>query len=211
MNHVMSLGFDTLWRNIAARESLIDKKSYSVLDIAAGTGDLSFAIGRLSRSEGKKATITGVDFNNDMLKIAKKKAVKLGQKINFETGDALKLRFPDNRFDVVASAFGLRNFDSLNRFAEEAHRVLKRGGKLVLLDMAAPKDGVMKYAFKIYFRLILLGGMLIKRKAYTYLVSSINGFDKMQLFKTLKKNGFAEIKLVELPSRVAFMVTARKP
>ena len=211
MNWIMSLGFDGLWRKSAGKESLIEKKIYSVMDIAAGTGDFSIAINKACIKEGKKVVITGIDFNNKMLEIARRKTKHLGVKINFETGDALALQFPDRSFDVVASAFGLRNFDSLEKFVGEANRVLKKGGKLVLLDMAAPDNGLMKYAFRFYFKIILLEGALVNRKAYSYLVSSINEFDKNRLPRLLSKSGFSEIKITELPTRVAFMVTARKP
>ena len=211
MNHVMGLGLDIVWRGIAARESLIGKRSYAVLDIASGTGDLSIAISRACSRSGKEVAITGVDFNSDMLEIAKSKAEKLGLGIKFKVGDALALEFPNGSFDVVASAFGLRNFDSLNTFTKEARRVLKKGGRLVLLEMAEPDRGLMRSIFKLYSKIILLEGMLVNRSAYSYLVSSIKRFDKQRLLAILEKRGFAEIKLVELPSKAAFLVTARRP
>jgi demethylmenaquinone methyltransferase/2-methoxy-6-polyprenyl-1,4-benzoquinol methylase len=207
----MSLGLDGSWRSSAAKESLINKNSYSVIDLAAGTGDLSIAIFKACRKDGRKVSITGVDFNRDMLEIARSKAKRLKFKINFEEGDALALRFSNNRFDVAASAFGLRNFDSLDGFAREAHRILKKDGKLVLLDMAEPEDGIMKCLSSMYLKIILLEGMLINPNAYSFLVSSIKKFDKGKLPVILKKHGFDEIKILGLPSGVAFMVTARKP
>lgn len=211
MNRVMSLGLDGVWRRMAASKVVIDRKRYAVLDVAAGTGDLSIAIDRACSSGGKRADITGVDFNRDMLDIAKCKARKLGLSIKFEEGDALALKFRSGSFEVVTSAFGLRNFDSVDRFAKEAFRVLKRGGKLVLLEMSKPEGGIMGSVFKLYSNLILIEGAIVNPKAYSYLVGSIKKFDRNKLLSILRDAGFSEITLTELPSRTAFLVTARKP
>lgn len=210
MNHTMSLGADRMWRNAAAKHSVTDKGNCKILDIACGTGDLTIAIKRLYDKDRKNANVVGIDFNKDMLKIAKAKAKRHGVKIGFEIGDAMKLRFHDNSFDVVASGFALRDFDDLSKFIKESHRVLNSGGKLVLLEMSKPDSGIMRYLFKIYFRIMTLEGMLVNRNAYSFLVSSIMKFDKEKLVKLIEKRGFKDVTLTNLPSGVAFIVTARK-
>jgi demethylmenaquinone methyltransferase/2-methoxy-6-polyprenyl-1,4-benzoquinol methylase len=210
MNHVLSLGVDVAWRRKAAEESVIDKTDYRILDLASGTGDLAIAMGRACSSHGVRTKILGIDFNDDMLKIAKRKIKNKGLNITFEHGDALNLRFPKDSFEIVASAFGLRNFDSLERFAKEAHRVLKKSGKLILMDMAAPDHGLMRKFFWLYSKVIILEGALIDREAYSFLVNSIKRFDKNKFVKILENQGFKDIKLASMPSGMAFLVTARK-
>jgi len=210
MNHVLSFGIDCAWRRRAAEESVIDKTNYRILDLASGTGDLAIEMHRACTRHGVRAKILGIDFNDDMLKIAREKTKKLGLNITFEHGDALNLGFPNGSFEVVASAFGLRNFDSLERFVKETHRVLKKGGKLVLMDMAAPDPGLMHEFFKLYSKIIILEGSLIDKGAYAFLVSSIKKFDKKRLVKILEKQGFEGINLMGLPSGMAFLVTAHK-
>jgi demethylmenaquinone methyltransferase / 2-methoxy-6-polyprenyl-1,4-benzoquinol methylase len=210
MNHVLSLGIDKIWRKDIASEAIMDMKKYKILDIAAGTGDLSLAIYRACDKAGKDAKILGVDFNKDMLSVAKRKVKKLGLDIKFEQGDALALRFPSNSFEVVTNSFAMRDFDDLSKFVSEIHRVLKKGGKIVLSDMSKPEKGLMKYLFKIYFNIMLLEGMLVDKNAYSFLVKSIKSFDKNNLLKILKKQGFKEIKIRSLTSGSAFLITARK-
>ncbi len=210
MNHVLSLGIDRVWRNSAAKEAVIDKESYRILDLAAGTGEFAIAIKKACDRSGKNVRIIGLDFNRDMLKVAKEKVKRRGESIRFELGDVLSLRFKNNSFDVVTSAFALRDFDDLNRFTKEVYRVLKRNGKIVLVDMSSPESGFEKYLFKLYFNVMILEGMLVDRNAYSFLVSSIKKFDKKHLLRLLKNNGFKDIKIVDLPSKAAFAVTALK-
>ena len=210
MNHILSLGVDKAWRKRIAEEAVIDKKRYRILDVAAGTGDLTIAMKRMCDSNGKEVNILGVDFNEDMLGVAKIKAKKLGMNVRFQTGDALSLKFPKDSFDIVTSSFALRDFDDLNKFIKEANRVLNDNGKIILADMAKPDSGPMKYLFKIYFNVMILEGMFVDKNAYSFLVNSIKKFDKKNLERLLKKNGFTDIKIEDLPSKVAFMATARK-
>jgi len=210
MNNVLSLGVDRIWRSRAAKECIITSKSYKILDIAAGTGEFAIAIKKECERNDKQVKLTGVDFNKDMLSVAKEKVKARNIDIKFEVGDALNLRFPDKSFEIVTSAFAMRDFDSLSKFAKEVHRVLKPGGKIVLMDMSKPDKGLMKYVFKVYFNIMLLEGMLVDKNAYWFLVDSIKKFDKKNLLKLLKKQGFKEIELVELPSHAAFYVTAKK-
>lgn len=211
MNHVLSLGLDMGWRKRAAKETILEKKDYKILDVASGTGDLAITMFRESRKNGKNVRITGFDVNKHMLSVAKEKVKRLGLDIDFKLGPAESLKFPSKSFEIVTSSFALRDFDSLQKFVEEAHRVLKRNGKIVLMDMARPEGTLSRYFFKAYSKIMLLEGMFIDSEAYSFLVRSINEFDKKKLLKMLKDQGFVDIKLDDLPSNVAFLVTARKP
>ncbi len=210
MNHVLSLGVDKKWREQIAKEALLPKDSYRLLDIATGTGDLAIAIKKMAESKAKVVDLTGVDFNGDMLGLAKKKAEQIGCDVNFMVGDALKLKFPDNSFDIITNSFAMRDFDSLEGFIEECRRVLKKGGKVVLADMSAPDRGFMKYFFKFYSRIMVLEGSLIDRNAYSFLVSSIKKFDKKRLETLMKEKGFAEVEVKDLQSGIAFVATGYK-
>lgn len=210
MNHALSLGMDNVWRAKAARESIVGKKQYSVLDVAAGTGDLAIAIKRECDRNGKEVKVIGVDFNKDMLGVAREKVRAKNLPISFEIGDALKLEFPDGSFDVITSGFALRDFDDLDGFVRESFRVLNKGGKIVLMDMAKPDNGLSRYFFSFYSRIMLLEGMLADRNAYSFLVNTIKEFDKGRVAKVLEKNGFCNVKIMELPTRVAFIITAVK-
>ena len=121
VNKTSSLGLIVNWRRRGAAESLISKNEYTILDIATGTGELALEIMRTAEKNGKKVKMTAMDLNENMLEVARGKFGK-GNQIRIERGDAMNLRYPDNTFDVVTSAFALRNVDSLERFSSEARR-----------------------------------------------------------------------------------------
>ncbi len=210
MNHLLSLGIDIFWRKAAAQESIVAKRNYKLLDIATGTGDLAIMIKRLGAQEGKQIDVHGVDFNTDMLHIAERKASDLKLKIHFKVGDALKLTYKNNSFDMVASAFALRDFDSLQMFASESFRVLRKGGKLVLLEMAKPEKLFPRLFFRFYTKVMLAEGSLVNKEAYRFLVNSIIGFDKSRLIAILEKTGFKRVRAKSLVSGAAFIFTAYK-
>ncbi len=208
-NHLFSLGVDIGWRKEAANESMIGKKSYDILDVATGTGDLAMAISRAAKENGKSVKIIGIDFNQHMLDHAKEKVERMGiGNIRIERGDALEIRFGDSTFDVVTSGFALRNFDDLNRFAREAYRVMKKGGKLVMLDMSRPDNNL--WFMKSYFKLMEAIGSLAGKDAYKWLTQSILNFDKHKVAGIFRKQGFSNVKVKELRTGVAFIITGRK-
>lgn len=210
MNSILSMGFDRIWRIEAAKESVISKKRYKLIDIACGTGKLAIQIEKIVNKNKKSVEIIGIDFDREMLEIAKTESSRYSSRIKFRLGDALKTVYNNNYFDVLTTGFALRDFDSLERFAKEAHRILKRDGKLVILEMSKPDRGIMRYLFKLYFKIMKLEGMIVDRKAYEFLVESINAFDKKKLKRILMKNGFVGVEIKELPSKVAFMLIAYK-
>ncbi len=171
MNHLLSVGFDISWENTAASECIIGKDKYSIIDIATGTGNLAFKIEKLAKRHKKEISIRGVDINEAMLGIAKNKAKKLNSSVEFAYGDALSLNYKDESFDVAASAFALRNLDDLEKFVKGANKVIKKGGKLVLMDMALPSGWASRNFFRIYRFSTKRHGFLcskINKKRWTY-------------------------------------------
>ena len=209
-NHLFSFGLDIGWRNAAALESVMPRKRYSVLDIGTGTGDFAIAINRAGIASGREVSITGTDMNVNMLEHARKKIASLSiDGIVLRQGDAFHTRFRDSSFDVVTSAFVMRSLgDRLDEFAKEAYRVTKRGGKVVMVDMALPDKNA---AFvKAHFKVINAIGFFAGRKSYSWLTSSITEFDKSHAARVFRDAGFREVRISGLRSGVAFMLTGNK-
>lgn len=192
LNHFLSLGIDILWRKKAVKELKAVKPKY-ILDIATGTGD--FAIEALSLHPEK---IIGVDISEGMLSFGREKLTrkKLNDKIELRMGDSEKLLFDDNTFDAVIVAFGVRNFENLEKGLRDMLRVLKPGGKVVVLEFSKPTKFPMKQLYNFYFKYILpiIGRLISKdRAAYTYLPESVKAFPDGPLFiDILERVGFKE-------------------
>lgn len=189
---------------------MINKGEYHLLDIATGTGELAFEINNYAVKKGKRVSITGMDFSNEMLSVAKEKAQRRDIGIRFEHGDAMKLHYKNNSFDVVTSAFALRNVDNLNRFASEARRVLKTNGKFVFMDMAKPDTAIDRFFLKSFWTVVGGIGLLENRDAYDWLMYSVDRFDKQGFVKILQKTGFKNIHIQNVFTGAAFMVTGNK-
>jgi demethylmenaquinone methyltransferase / 2-methoxy-6-polyprenyl-1,4-benzoquinol methylase len=214
MNHIMSMGKDMGWRRSAAIECLIGPDTLNVLDVATGTGDLALTIIWEGEKRDKKISITGVDFNKDMLRVAKSKIKKENiNNIRLIMGDALSLQLKSGSFDVVTSGFALRNFDSLKSFIEESYRVLKPGGKIVYLDVARPDTALTKLFQFYYFKIVpvIVTSVDYNPNAYQYLFSSLWIFDKHKALELVKHAGFKDAKIKNLTFGAAFLITARKP
>jgi len=190
LNHFLSLGIDRLWRKKAIR-LLRDLKPMTMLDVATGTGD--FAIEALRLQPQK---IVGVDISEGMLEVGRKKLKqrKLDSVIELQLGDSENLPFQDNFFDAVIVAFGVRNFENLERGLGEMLRVVKPGGKVVILEFSRPSKFPMKQLYNVYFTTILpLIGRWISRDqaAYRYLPESVQAFpDGKDLLNVLSKTGY---------------------
>ncbi len=190
LNHFLSLGIDILWRKKAIRYLKADQPK-QILDIATGTGD--FAIEALSL---KPDFVTGVDISPGMLNIGREKLRKRGldDRIALFEGDSENLNFEDNKFDAVIVAFGVRNFENLERGLEDMRRVLKPGGKAVILEFSKPTSFPFKQLYHFYFKYILpIVGRLISKDqaAYTYLPESVGSFpDGEKFLKVLSTVGF---------------------
>jgi len=175
LNHFLSLGIDITWRKKAI--SLLNKDHPKlILDVATGTGD--FAIQAL---ELKPEKIIGVDISEGMLEVGRKKLKQKGLEhiITLELGDSERIQYPDNNFDAVIVAFGVRNFEDLRKGINDMLRVLKPGGKLVVLEFSKPVYFPFKEIYNFYFKAILpIIGKLVSNdnSAYTYLPASVNEF-----------------------------------
>ena len=192
LNHFLSLGIDRRWRKVAIAQ-LKDEQPKIILDIATGTADLAIEAMRLNPTK-----IYGVDISVDMLELGKKKIKdrKLAEIIELLEGDSENLIFDDNKFDAVTVAFGVRNFENLQNGLKEIYRVLKPGGKLVVLEFSHPRQPVMRALYNFYnSRITPFFGKLISKdaSAYSYLNESIQAFPSGNDFlKELKNAGFSE-------------------
>jgi demethylmenaquinone methyltransferase/2-methoxy-6-polyprenyl-1,4-benzoquinol methylase len=181
INHIITLGMDTGWRRIAAK-TCVKTRPHSVLDIGCGTGDLSIAIAKRAL---EATEITGLDYSQPMLDIAKAKAEKAGLKgrINFVTGDADKLPFENNYFDCTAISFAFRNLTYNNPVCKphlaEVLRVLKPGGRYVIVESSQPENRLIREIDHFYLRWFVnpVGQRLSGNKgAYNYLAESAKRF-----------------------------------
>ncbi|HSJ67341.1 MAG TPA: bifunctional demethylmenaquinone methyltransferase/2-methoxy-6-polyprenyl-1,4-benzoquinol methylase UbiE [Anditalea sp.] len=190
LNHVLSLGIDIIWRKKAIKLLKKDQPKL-ILDIATGTGD--FAIEALALNPDK---VIGVDISEGMLAEGKKKLKKrnLEDRIELQMGDSEKLLFDQNKFDAVIVSFGVRNFENLEKGLADMYRVLKPGGKTVIVEFSKPKKFPMKQTYNFYFKFILpqIGKIVSKdNSAYTYLPESVQAFpDGEDFLQVLKKVGF---------------------
>jgi len=183
----------------------------TVLDLATGTGDLAIELARLNPQK-----ITGVDIAANMLEIGKEKvaAKKLSNTIELLLGDSEDLPFENNSFDAVTVAFGVRNFEHLQKGLGEMYRVMRPGGMVAILEFSKPKAFPFRQIYNFYFKYILpgLGRMVSKNEeAYTYLPESVSAFPEDQAFiNELKKAGYLEPRQRRLTMGIATLYTATK-
>jgi demethylmenaquinone methyltransferase / 2-methoxy-6-polyprenyl-1,4-benzoquinol methylase len=191
LNHTLSSGIDILWRRRAVR-LLQDAHPKRILDVATGTADLAIETARLNPEQ-----VIGVDISTKMLEIARVKILKkhLEDIITLESGEAEHLRFETGSFDVVMTAFGVRNFENLELGLREFHRVLRSGGTAMILEFSQPSRSPVKQFYQFYSRYLLpfLGGLISKnRSAYEYLPSTIMEFpDGEEFCDCLLSAGFS--------------------
>lgn len=218
MNHLLSFNFDKGWRREAAKDAMIQKDKYTVLDVASGTGDLAIDVSRMAKTHNKHVQIYAYDFNKDMLNIADEKFRRANiTNIKNEVGDALRIKHKSNSIDVLTTGFALRSFlhsregkKGLQKFISESYRVLKPHGKAILLDMAMPDRRSERAFFKVYSHLMLAIGSFVDKDTYAWLVHTIKSFDKKELIRMVKASGFRNVKIRNLRSGIAYIVTAEK-
>jgi len=204
LNHFLSGNTDKRWRKLVTKklEDVLENKNALVLDVACGTGDLA-----LELQKSAKAKIIGTDFCRPMLTIAKEKNTAENLAIPYLEADGMNLSFADKTFDAVTIAFGLRNFSNWQDGLRELHRVLKPGGKLVILEFSAPIVPGFRQAFQFYFTKILpkIGGAVSgSRGAYEYLSESVARFpDQRVLLKMMLETGFSEVEYKNLTGGIA--------
>lgn len=193
LNHFMSLGIDILWRKKAIR-SLKKHNPQLMLDVATGTGDFALE----SIRQLNPAKIIGVDISAGMLEIAREKIAKKGLEGQFEVqlGDSEGLQFEDDYFDAVTAAFGVRNFENLEKGLADICRVTRPGGRAVILEFSKPRVFPVKQLYNFYFHKItpFIGRVFSKdSRAYEYLPESVAQFpDGKEFTDILKKVGFSE-------------------
>ena len=199
LNRFLSGGIDRNWRKKAIHE-LSSIKPRSILDVATGTADMPILITKILQPD----RITGIDISDGMLTLGKQKIIKsgLGKIVHLQTGDGESIHFPEDSFDAVTVAFGVRNFQNLEKGLVEMRRVMKPGGKLVILEFSKPGKGLFLPFYKIYLRIIaprigrIVSGNAV---AYQYLNDSVNAFPEGEVFiKILNKTGFTNTYLKKL-------------
>lgn len=193
LNTVLSFGVDRLWRHEATRVAF-ENGANRVLDVATGTADLALTLKRYK----PQAEVIGVDFAEPMLEIGRAKAARRRLNVPLLQGDGLNLNFPDNTFDAVTIAYGLRNFANYARGLREFYRVLKPGGRVVILEFPPPPEGLFGQLFRFYFLKVLptIGGLISgKKSAYTYLPQSVLNFPSPDVLAAmLQEAGFVTIR-----------------
>jgi demethylmenaquinone methyltransferase/2-methoxy-6-polyprenyl-1,4-benzoquinol methylase len=215
LNHVLSGGIDILWRKRAIRElGKFRSDTYApkrILDIATGTGD--FALEALALKPDK---IVGMDISEGMLTVGREKMKKRGvdQLIEMRMGDSEGLPLPDNDFDAVIVAFGVRNFENLLKGLTDMHRVTRPGGVCVVLEFSNPRQFPFKQVYGFYSRTILpLIGRLVSKdtSAYTYLPESVQAFpDGPDFLRIYEAAGFTNTKWIPLTFGVASIYIGQK-
>ena len=212
LNGLLSLGIDTIWRRKAVQQLLSGQRPQFVLDVATGTADLALEINR----QLQPGAITGVDIAEDMLAIGRQKIARknLSEVIRLERGDSEELRFENDYFDAITVAFGVRNFENLNKGLTEMKRVLKPGGKAVILEFSKPTIFPFKQLYHFYFKNILpfIGKFTSKDpKAYQYLYESVQSFPDGERFTSILSNiGFKTTKCIPLTLGICSIYVAEK-
>ncbi len=212
MNRAMTLGIDRRWRRIAV--SRIPKRTgLNILDIATGTGDMAILIRRMTGARH----ITGIDLSQGMISEARRK-VSLDPTldgIEFMLADSLDTPFPDNSFDAITVAYGVRNFADIRAGYAEMFRILKPGGMLIVLELSTPRNPLIKPLYNLYTHtLIPLAGRLVAHgiRAYSYLPESIAAVPQSEsMTAIMHQAGFPAPRFRTLTFGVCTLYTAGKP
>ena len=211
LNHRLSWNIDKGWRRKAIMQ-LAPHKPQDLLDIATGTGD--FAILAAEMLHPKR--LIGSDISEGMMEIGRQKVKERGLDsiITFERQDCLALSYPDEQFDAVTAAFGIRNFADLDQGLREMQRVLRKGGHLSIVELTTPVSFPMKQLFKIYSHTVLpIYGRLISRdaSAYSYLTRTIEAFPQGErMVEILTRAGFSQARFKRLTFGICTMYLATK-
>lgn len=215
INHVITFGMDAGWREKAA-QACLDGTPTRILDLCCGTGDFAVTLARLA---GYEPEIIGVDYSQPMLAVAGRKLKSITRKnISFIHADAAKLPFEDNHFDCVGISFAFRNLTYKNpmrsNYMKEIFRVLKPGGRFVIVESSQPSHAFIRFCDHLYLRIwVFTAGYLLSgnREAYRYLVeSTLNFFSVEEMKSFLLKSGFANVTWRKLFFGAAAIYTAVK-
>jgi demethylmenaquinone methyltransferase/2-methoxy-6-polyprenyl-1,4-benzoquinol methylase len=210
LNHFFSVGIDQLWRKRLVRE-LKDEQPGKVLDLATGTGDLALEVNRKTGAQ-----VIGGDIAEQMLEKGREKFRKKGvaeDSVELRYADAEALDFPDESFDAVVVAFGIRNYEDLEKGLREMLRVLKKDGVLLVLEFTQPR-GLIRPFFRLYFRYIMptIGKWISgDSKAYSYLPESVRSFPEREaLVRIMQDNGYRTPSYSPLTAGIASLYRGRK-
>lgn len=212
MNRFLSARTDLIWRKKAIRQ-LKKQKPRLILDVATGTGDMAIMATKLLQPD----KIIGIDISREMLEVGRKKIEKegLGTKIDLQSGDSETINFAENTFDAVMAAFGVRNFEKLETGLSEMYRVLKPGGRLVILEFSKPRRKVVRGLYNLYMGLVaphIASWFRQNKEAYAYLCESSNAFPERQQFvDILNKIGYSDTRFKSLSLGICCIYTGRKP
>ncbi|MCX7913326.1 MAG: bifunctional demethylmenaquinone methyltransferase/2-methoxy-6-polyprenyl-1,4-benzoquinol methylase UbiE [Thermodesulfovibrionales bacterium] len=210
LNHLLSLNMDKRWRKKAI-DILADFHPKIILDVATGTADLAIEAVRLNPDK-----ILGIDISEKMLSIAKEKITKRGlsNKIELQRSDSESIPFPDETFDAVTVAFGVRNFEDLQKGLKEMYRVTKKDGWVVILEFSRPYKFPFDRLYNLYFNSVLpiIGGTISKDKgAYKYLPLSVSNFpDGLEFLRILEKIGFKNLLHIPLSLGICTIYRGQK-
>jgi demethylmenaquinone methyltransferase/2-methoxy-6-polyprenyl-1,4-benzoquinol methylase len=211
LNHLLSLGIDRYWRKKAI--SMLGHGKYpKILDMATGTADVALTLKKFYPD----SNITGLDISVEMLAIGREKINRKGltPSITLLEGDSENIPFPDHYFDAITVAFGVRNFENLDKGISEMQRVLKKEGKLIVLEFSQPTIFLFKFIFNFYFKYILpfIGRLTSKDpRAYQYLYESVQAFPSGNKFlDVLGKNGFKPVQCTPLTVGICSVYLAEK-
>lgn len=213
LNHLLSLDIDKTWRRRAVRKIVSRHKPLNILDIASGTGDFAIAI---AQKAAKGSRVTGLDISEGMLAIGREKVSRRGLSgiIDLEQGNCEKIPYAEGTFDRVSVAFGVRNFEHKDIGLSEMRRVLKKGGKVTILELSEPQDRFARWFYRLYFKNILpkIGGKVSgNRSAYEYLPASVQNFPRPERFmEMMSEAGFSDVRHKAFTFGICRMYTAGK-
>ena len=212
LNRLLSMGIDIRWRRVALRMLRERGIPGRVLDVATGTADLALALA----ADLPEAEVIGVDLSEGMLGVGRQKVERNGlrARVRLEQADAENLPFEDGSFDAVTVAFGVRNFENLDKGLGELQRVLRPGGHLMVLEFSRPTSPLVKGLMNLYSRSLMpaLGGWLSKdRAAYAYLPASVQVFPEGDAFEErLQRAGLQPLRQRRLSMGISSVYIARK-
>lgn len=212
LNRFLSARTDIGWRKKAIR-MLKKENPKHILDVATGTGDMALMACKMLNPD----KITGIDISEGMLELGRKKIEKEGlkDKINLHIGDSEAINYSENTFDAVMVAFGVRNFENLEKGLAEMHRVLKPGGQMIILEFSKPRSRPIKKLYNLYMGMVapqVARWFKQNKEAYRYLCESANAFPDRHLFTDiLKKTGFTKTGFKPLSLGICCIYSGKKP
>lgn len=211
LNHLLSLGIDRGWRRRLVECAEV-KPGEKILDVCVGTGDLAI---RFAHADSV-GYIAGIDLSEEMLRIAKRKTEgnNIGRKVYLLKGDGLNLPFPNNSFDIVSIGFGLRNLGSRQRGISEMVRVLKEGGRHLILEFSPPARSLFGKVYRLYLNIVIqtVGGIVTgSADAYRHLSTSIANFPKPEeILRLMETEGLKELCSEKLTGGIAYLYRGKK-